>query len=618
MTDADIIKAIEDGFEKVATAEREREIEPPSDGDSPEFRRVEPKRDDETQADYDKRVKAAANSLTGIAGGLAGVMAKSTKAGLNYIVKQNEFLETQLSFVRTSQKAYGGLTDEYLRSGEAIEGLVGHSIEAKKELMLSAAGGKEAALQIADGAFQGQNVMAIVFDDIAKGAELYEETLSVAASQNSNLANSMKNLGKEEMVRVSTLRERMDIDTLEMQNMLKRQYAFTGEASSKIFEDIGAVSVELSKVTGVSAMDLKDGIAEIMEDVDTFGNIGVDSAARIAASLKQLGVDFRTFQGITSQFMNFETAAGKMGELSALFGVQMDAMEMTYLANEDQEEFLFQLRENLLDSGVDVENMSKTRQRYLADQIGIDVTQLQTFMRGDEVTDQEDMFSATKTAKTLDGFSTSIENFGGTMKGLNKDMAQVAKAANAQMFIPLQTDMMNLKRAGEQANAAMQPKISQENIDLLKTSIDKEIHMFDTMVIPPLEVGMEFVTGKSGDIGGMLNKLLGGGAAGELFIDAAVTTVDLTAPDVFHEDLASASKQIRLLSEQGAVTDNRIKELVDSNIQQQDTIDKIMTAMEAKQPIQIRIDIDEDGLADNIFTIRETQQGGKFVIVPDQ
>ena len=53
---------------------------------------------------------------------------------------------------------------------------------------------------------------------------------------------------------------------------------------------------------------------------------------------------------MTNKFMNFDSAAQKMGDLSALFGIQMDAMEMTYLANEDQEEFLFRMREEILDA----------------------------------------------------------------------------------------------------------------------------------------------------------------------------------------------------------------------------------------------------------------------------
>ena len=49
-----------------------------------------------------------------------------------------------------------------------------------------------------------------------------------------------------------------------------------------------------------------------------------------------------------------------MGDMSAMFGVQMDAMEMMYLANEDEEAFLHKMREQMMDQGVDVENMSKT------------------------------------------------------------------------------------------------------------------------------------------------------------------------------------------------------------------------------------------------------------------
>ena len=230
--------------------------------------------------------------------------------------------------------------------------------------------------------------------------------------------------------------KRMGIQSNEMGNILRRQFAFTGEASSKIIEDIANVAVTVAETTGGSAEDLKDDIMDIMQDTKRFGDIGVDSAARIAGALNQLGLDFQTFQGITDQFMNFDSAAQKMGDLSALFGIQMDAMEMTYLANEDQEEFLFRMREEILDAGLDVENMSKTRQRALTDQLGLQsIEQMRQFMDTGIQPDQMALEAATTQAETMDGLATGIEKFGGAYEGAYKGAEQFEKSLRMQATI---------------------------------------------------------------------------------------------------------------------------------------------------------------------------------------
>ena len=151
--------------------------------------------------------------------------------------------------------------------------------------------------------------------------------------------------------------------------------------AQKLFEDIANVSFALSQETGMAQKSLQADIISIKQDVANFGDIGVDAAGRIAASLGKLGLDFQTFTAMTDKFMDFDSAATKMGELSALFGIQMDAMEMTYLANEDREEFLLRMREQVLDAGLDVENMSNARARVLSQQMGMNVEQMKIFLR---------------------------------------------------------------------------------------------------------------------------------------------------------------------------------------------------------------------------------------------
>ena len=222
----------------------------------------------------------------------------------------------------------------------------------------------------------------------------------------------------------------LSLSEQDMSDIIKRQYAFTGEANADVLGQIANVSKELADQVGTGANKLKKEIVAIITDVDRFGNIGVDAAGRISAALAQTGVDFNSFVRLTDQFMRFDTAADKMGELSALFGIQMDAMEMTYLANEDQEEFLFRMREEIMDSGVDVENMSNARARALAGQLNMNVSQMKMFLReGEMAVDQAQMEATTDATADMDGLTTAAQNFGDVFASSAKDATTAFKEA---------------------------------------------------------------------------------------------------------------------------------------------------------------------------------------------
>ena len=121
---------------------------------------------------------------------------------------------------------------------------------------------------------------------------------------------------------------------------------------------MSAYATAVSEKTGVSFQEISEGIANIITDVERFGNVQVDEAARIAGSLNELGLSYQGFGGMVDKFMNFDQAADSLGNLTTVFGVHFDAMEMMQLANEDQEEFLYRMRDAFLDSGKAVEDMT--------------------------------------------------------------------------------------------------------------------------------------------------------------------------------------------------------------------------------------------------------------------
>jgi len=193
----------------------------------------------------------------------------------------------------------------------------------------------------------------------------------------------------------------MNISASETADLIAVSFAETGEASGDILTEITNQASTVGNAVGVPVKVMAQGIKEVKKDMDTFTDMTVEGAARMIASLSQLGMSIGTFKNLMQPFRDFDSAATKMGDLSAMFGVQMDAMEMMYLANEDEEQFLHKMREQLLDQGLDVESMSKTRQRALADQLGMGVREMKMFMAtGQQFADQSDLQAASQEGAT--------------------------------------------------------------------------------------------------------------------------------------------------------------------------------------------------------------------------
>jgi hypothetical protein len=184
----------------------------------------------------------------------------------------------------------------------------------------------------------------------------------------------------------------MGVSIESVSELIANSFAQTGEASSDVLMEITNNAKAMGKAVGMPLKRMSEAIIDIKKDMEVFTDITTESAARIVGSLAQLGLGLQSFSGLVTGYRSFDQAADKMGEISAVFGVQMDAMEMMYLANENEEEFLNRFREQILDQGIDVASMSKTKQRALADQLGMSIKEMKMFMdTGTRMTSQEDL-----------------------------------------------------------------------------------------------------------------------------------------------------------------------------------------------------------------------------------
>jgi len=395
-------------------------------------------------------LETSANKATGVADNFIKTFEALIKTEATYSKDQVASRKAELGYYFSARESIGGIAITAELGEERMSGLAKASVEGSKMMGLAAVGVGKAQLEFAEGTMGNLKPMIAFFGSADAAMEKYSSIFNVIATKAPRAAKALGEAGDLTKQAVTFFGEAMSLADETTGNLLQRQYAFQGEVSEKILGDIANTSIALMRQTGLGANSLKKDIVDILEATDRFGDIGVDSAGRIAGAIGQLGIDFQTFTRMTDSFMDFDSAASKMGELSALFGIQMDAMEMTYLANEDQEEFLFRMREEIMDSGVDVENMSKTRARALANQMNMSVVQMKTFLRDGELEfDQDEMTDATDSTDQMDALTTAGKYFGDETTRAAQDTAAIMKDV---LFPSIVANEGALLRSAESAN----------------------------------------------------------------------------------------------------------------------------------------------------------------------
>ena len=190
-------------------------------------------------------------------------------------------------------------------------------------------------------------------------------------------------------------------------------------------------SLTVADVTGISYKQINQGVIELKTNIKTFGDMQVDEAARIVGALQQLGMSYQSFGSMVNKYMSFEQAASSISDLTSVFGVHLDAMEMMRLANEDEEEFMHRMRDSFIEQGIAVDDLSKAQRNMLASTLGIDASEVENFFDPDLMeASLEDMESATDKADLSKGFeeaATSAERF-------TRTMADAEKIVNDRMF----------------------------------------------------------------------------------------------------------------------------------------------------------------------------------------
>jgi hypothetical protein len=389
------------------------------------------------------------NQLVDMTSDLGNLITGTTEATLTFLTDQQFALREQYDYAFSMRDSIGGFTVEALAQKDAIDGLAGTVITTGEEILQVASGQITEDMKAEYG--EVADVLYHSFEEPKLAASAFRSTFNAIASETPRL---LETLNKVQLAEITSYKKNLGLQDREIKDILQRQYAYTGEATSDVLGEIGEVSMRMSKATGLGANQIKQDIITVTTDVQRFGDIGVDAAGRLSAALAQVGLDVNILGKMVDDFSSFDKAANKMSDLSSMFNIQLDAMEMTYLANEDQEEFFFRMREEILNSGVDIDNMSHARARALSDTLGMNITQMKTFLRdGEMVVDQEELTQAGQMELEFEGVTNALENFGDKMTRSLQPVETQLESIRKGQLVPLREEALAVANAmGTQYN----------------------------------------------------------------------------------------------------------------------------------------------------------------------
>lgn len=144
----------------------------------------------------------------------------------------------------------------------------------------------------------------------------------------------------------------------------------SGKSLVEVQAEIANQAIQLGETFGIPKKLIGKDVAEMINDIDTFGNMTVKQMAKTSVYAKKLGVDVKKMAGVFKAFSNFEDAAIGAAKLSQAFGMNIDAVKQ--LKAGSPAEIIEDLRSAFFAAGKDAANLNRHELALLATQTGLD------------------------------------------------------------------------------------------------------------------------------------------------------------------------------------------------------------------------------------------------------
>ena len=361
-------------------------------------------------------------------------------------------------FFETIKREYGnieGLTQE--SANQTVRNIQKSRENIDKIYAMSAKELREAGLdeyivdiKMPGGIIEEMNMFQASMENLGEAYDKFIYSMTQDEVMGDLLANQMVGL-EGEMLRLS---EGLNLSTEESMSFIKRQMNMTGQAGTDGLEELATFSVAVEKATGISYKKIAKTSAKIRADVETFGDVTAEQAAKIAGSLRKAGISFETFSGLIGNLQSFESATSMMSNLATGFGINIDAMDLMAKSFEDPQAAMYDLRDAFMDAGLSIEDMGQHQKKFLAQSLNMEIPEIERFFGEGFLPDQDLLDEAAADAdpeeaieKIRAGISTLIDEGGNAKQVAAKAIEEIIKIPMANELFDLSKDLAGMGAA---------------------------------------------------------------------------------------------------------------------------------------------------------------------------
>lgn len=349
-------------------------------------------------------------------------------------------------------RVYGGITLEY-------DGMTGSSkavIDRLKTMKNYYSNVGSAGIDMAKKVGFSSNIAASHFENEGKYFMEAEKVLSSLVEQHSKYISKIDD---ETLYKLPAYSKGLGVTTTDIAKVVETQIVMTGKAQTTILDDVARFAKGLHKSTGIPLKSISGNAIKIINDTKRLGNTTAEEATRIAATLGQLGQTYESLTGVMDKFQEFGGAADTAGLVSQITGgaVNLDAQQLMYLASEEQEKFLPELRRSLLEGGFDKEaflSISRAEQRQLEQTLNLDYKQTLALLDRDREFNEADIAKIQEdTANKNENAAAILEENMGLAPKAFEDAAAQAEYFRQQGLIPLHDQLLLNAKAQSEYNS---------------------------------------------------------------------------------------------------------------------------------------------------------------------
>ena len=321
------------------------------------------KQDVKNEKDKNKQIgdsaKKTLSDYEDLSKGVTGKLAEAMNSGLAGI-------RDQINLAKDGLNVLDHITDEYGNTSTKRRGEDRRSTDLLRDNLLE---GMNQFVITTDKTLQVQGMnLTRVYENHSDVIKDFQKMML----DNTDIADKMmKDMNSTQMAQVGLYQKALGTSASDTAYFVNRQLALTGKASNEMLDNFAAAVKSASAQSGIAQKLITRHAMEMAKAVDDFGNMSVKSMAGVSVQLHQLGLDFKNFSGMVKGFQTFDTAAEKVGNLTTVFGVHLDAMELMRQANEDQGMMLQTVRESFMDQGIAVDELSLAQKDLLKSQLGL-------------------------------------------------------------------------------------------------------------------------------------------------------------------------------------------------------------------------------------------------------